>query len=201
MQHIHTLDKGAYRFSYVHEAVDGLPGVCLLDITGPRLPNLRITPARVEPAEWGDLAEGLGRFAFANGPDDGARMAFPIFNPNEARQPDWTTRRRPPGDRGLFGVGMAAGEDAAGPAPSIDDRLPANRTATRCFGRYPVNYHPSLFPNEPTVHINFMLGPDLPWAAPSLEGIRWHVARPPGHHGDAVRRLALWIRITRDDLL
>jgi hypothetical protein len=201
MKFIHTLHKGAYRFTYLHEDVDGLPGVCLLDITGPRLPNLRITPTRVEPAEWCDLAEGLGRFAFENGPDDGARMAFPIFNSNEARQPDWATRRRSSSDRHRFGIGVTPDEDAADPAPSIFDRLPAMRTVTRCFGRYPVVYHPSLFPNEPTVHINFMLGPDLPWAAPSLEGVRWHVATPPRHHADAVRRLALWIRITRDDLL
>jgi hypothetical protein len=148
--------------------------------------------------DWGDLPGGLGRIVFENGPDHASRMVFPIFNPTDARRPDWKTRRRPPGDPGHSGCAPIPREDPANPPRSIHDRLAAIRTMFHHFGRHYVVYHASLFPNEPTVIIRHMLGPGLPNLGITREGV---VSHDGWGLDEGKGQLNLHIAITREDLL
>src|SRR5262245_28479398 len=93
---MHTVEHGVHRLTYEFEEVYGLPGVCLIALTGPGVPNLHITPQGVETGD-GEVG-GNGTIVFENGPEQASRMAFPVFNPNNSRRPDWETRKRHPAD-------------------------------------------------------------------------------------------------------
>jgi hypothetical protein len=190
---LHIITYGVHRVHYEHEQVFGLPAVCICDITGPGLPRLRITPEGVEPADASDLPEAEGRIAFVNGTADDLRMAFPIFNPADARKPDWKTKRRP---FGYPWIAPVIGEEKPSDRPhSIHDRLAAIRTCFRYFGRHHVVYHPSLFPNEPTVNVMSVDGPGIPNLRITTEGVE--LADGTGlDQGQGC--LLLYIKITRD---
>jgi len=166
-----TVNKGVHRIHYQHDEIFGLPAVCIWSITGPGLPRLRFTPTGVEPGDWSDLPEGEGRIVFENGPDDASRMTFPIFNPNDVNQPDWKTRRRPPGYPWIEPPAQAEEKSPSGRPRSIQHRLAAIRTCSRYFGRHYVVYHSSLFPNEPTVNVMSILGPGVPNLRITPEGV------------------------------
>ena len=58
---MHTVEHGVHRLTYEFEEVYGLPGVCLIALTGPGVPNLHITPRGVENVEgslFDDIVEG-----------------------------------------------------------------------------------------------------------------------------------------------
>jgi len=196
-EELHTLTYGARRVHYQHDEIFGLPAVCICDITGPGLPSLRITPEGVEPTNASDLPEGEGRIVFENGTDDASRMTFPIFNPNEARKPDWKTKRRPPGYPWIAPASTGKVSPSGSPR-SIQYRLSAIRTCSHNFGRHYVVYYPSLFPNEPTVRIMSILGPGLPNLRITPEGVE-----PTDETGIGERQgcVHFSIVITRGDLL
>jgi hypothetical protein len=193
-----TVEYGVHRLDNQHDETYGLPAVCLVALTGPGLPSLRITPTGTQPADWSGLIDGQRRIVFENGPDHASRMAFPTFNPADARQPDWKTRRRPPGDPGHSGCAPVPREDPANPPRSIHDRLAPMRTMAHHFGRHHVVYPASLFPHEPTVIIRHLLGPGLPNLSITREGA---VSHDGTGLDEGKGQLNLHIAITREDLL
>jgi hypothetical protein len=172
---MHTKEHGVHRIYYDHEEVLGLPGICLFAISGPGVPNLKITPVGVETVEGAGSPEGNGKITFENGPEH--RMSFPMFNPNNARLPNWETMRRPP------------------PDPTV---LPAIRTMGQSFGVHRVVFHAGLYRNEPTVSILVIAGPGIPGLRLTRDGVE-----PDTFHsdmGETGDNLSLHIAVTREHL-
>ena len=171
---MHTVEHGVHRLTYEFEEVYGLPGVCLIALTGPGVPNLHITPRGVENVDGG--VGGNGAIVFENGLEQASRMAFPVFNPNDARRPDWETRKRLP----------------------VDPQLAAIRTIVRPFGVHYVTYHAGLYRNEPTVAILSIRGPGMPDLDIKREGV---AVLPHEQNELDFGQLNLRVVITRKDLI
>jgi hypothetical protein len=197
MSDTRTANYGVHTVEYSYEDVLGLPGVCLSAIVGPGLPGLRISPSTVQGAGREGIHAGLGRIVFENGPDHASRMAFPVYNPNEVRKADWGSRRRPH-EPGNTADAQPQTADSDKSPRTIYQRLSAVRTIPHNFGIHFVVYHSSLYRDEPTVIIHYMLGPGLPSLALTPEGV---VRQDPAGLYDGKGQLGLHVRITRDDLL
>ncbi len=185
--------NGLYRVAYEPVKVCGVPGVLIRELTGSGLPDYCISMNGADACQFDDLEPGCGRIRFESGAEPDSKFAFPIFNLNEVRRPDWSTKRRAPNDDGHSGVASPNPD----PSLSLHERLPAVRTASLMFGVHKCIYHASLFPKEPTLRILYMVGPGLPNLKISPDRaveIQSDVAV------SGMGQLGLGVQVTRDDL-